>query len=462
MSLVERFSLALQSHLGPLLAGLFLILSLLGAFYWLLVARQRKHDLLAYHFRAHYERALELSKELIFQDTHKADFFGRQTIVRLPQGEHGLCLIPPPDLNNAEVCDRFRCFWRATHFHQLPLFSQYSWKHDERLLVLVQNQLINRKGKRFLTLKHFLTDQRLLHVDREEILLEVARALARLHDLHAEFGGHIYHGFLLPRSIVIDLDSGNRVRHLAIADAGLAFALGPQRVCNRLEKLRQAKLPLERYCSHEILEQMAHLAPEQKKPNRLHDVGPSADFFAFGALAASLFTHQRFTTRNAIKWELIPEKWRPFVEACLSESPQDRPQDFLELEDWLTDPELALTHQSSQPPHNKAPTIVKSELGPLSEMLQRIQETQMHTTADLGELLQSAENAITASRWRPAKKHLDKALLLDPNHALTHVKLAIVCLELGDQKTAERHYFLAKQINPKIAKQFREYLAFKM
>ncbi len=261
----------------------------------------------------------------------------------------------------------------------------------------------------------------------------------------------------------MDLDSGNRVNHLAIAEAGLAFAFGPQEVCDRLEKLRLAKLPIERYCGHEILEQIGYLAPEQKDPRRLHDVGPPSDFFAFGALAVSLFTRQRFTSRDTVKLETIPEKWRPFIEACLSESPQDRPQDFLELEDWLTDPELALTHQtSSHSTNEEVPPITKKEVGPLSLMLERIRDHQTEAPENLSELLHSAEKAIAGSRWKPAKKHLNKALMIDPNHALTHVKLAIVSLELGDQKAAERHYNLSKQLNPKLAKQFREHLAFKM
>ena len=65
----------------------------------------------------------------------------------------------------------------------------------------------------------------------------MARALSRLHDLYAESGGRLYHGFLLPRSIVMDLDSGNRVNHLAIAEAGLAFAFGPQEVCESTRKV---------------------------------------------------------------------------------------------------------------------------------------------------------------------------------------------------------------------------------
>lgn len=464
MTLSERFQLALQSHLGPLLTGLFLLLCLLGTLYWFLIVRQRKRDLLAYHYRAHYERALDLAKELVFQGAHKAEFFGRQTLVRLPQGDLGLCLIPPPDLNNAETCNRFRCFWRATHFQQLPLFSQYTWKHDEQMLVLVQDQLIDRKGKPYLNLKHFITDKRLLPIDREEILLEIARSLARLHDLHAEFGGYIYHGFLLPRSIVIHLDSGNRISHLAIANTGLAFALGPQKIWEQLEKLRLAKLPLERHGSHELLEQMTHLAPEQKDPGRLHDVGPACDFFAFGALAISLFTRQRYTERSTVKWDRLPEKWRPFVEACLSDNPRDRPQDFLELEDWLTDPELALTHQSSQgyAPGKRSPTIIEEETGPLSAMLERLHNPPIPTQKDLQELLHQAETAITGSRWKAARKLLEKALPIDGNHAPTHVKMAIVALELGDEKKAERHYNLAKQLDPKLAKQFREHLAFKM
>ena len=165
-----------------------------------------------------------------------------------------------------------------------------------------------------------------------------------------------------------------------------------------------------------------------------------------------------------MKWDRLPEKWRPFVEACLSDNPRDRPQDFLELEDWLTDPELALTHQSSQgyAPGKRSPTIIEEETGPLSAMLERLHNPPIPTQKDLQELLHQAETAITGSRWKAARKLLEKALPIDGNHAPTHVKMAIVALELGDEKKAERHYNLAKQLDPKLAKQFREHLAFKM
>ncbi len=464
MRLSERFQLALGSHLGTVFIGLMVLLGLLALIYWYLVIRQKRRDLLAFLNRSYYQKATELAKGFTFVGTHKADFFGRQTVVKWTSGSFGLCSIPPPNYVDQGVKDRLRCFHHAKEHLSLPLFVPVLWSCIDPILAVIEGGLVDSRGRLLPSLRHYLLDGKLGVTSREQILLELARALARLHEQRAEFGGYLYHGFLLLRSLFLELDADYRVARLLVANTGMAFAMGPQRFAQLLVQLKEGRLPIEKYSANEMLEQLAMLAPEQRNPHRVSEVGPSSDFFSYGALAVALLGQQRFASVEKIDWDKVPERWRPFLKACLCTEPGQRPQDFHELEDWLDDPELALTYTHSAAEPAMPGLEEKHSANLLTDMLKRahVVSPARPNSDELERYLAEGLKAIKGEKWHVARTSFQKVIKIDGCHAVAHVNMAIACYQLGNRREAEVHYDAAKKADPLVAKGFRQHLAFRL
>lgn len=173
------------------------------------------------------------------------------------------------------------------------------------------------------------------------------------------------------------------------------------------------------------------LAPEQKDATRLKEIGPPCDIFSFAALAVFLLTEERFTHIKNVNWSKIPKKWIPFLQSSLSDSIKQRPKDFTDFDDWLTDPELVRN--------------VKLE-------------TEHHT--NFHHHLTEGSQAMSKSNWKLVRYHFREVLKISPGNPQAHVKVAIACYELGDLKNAEQHYTLAKKCDPVLAKGYRDHVAF--
>ena len=472
MSVLDRLRLGWETHLGTLVIALVIVLAVLAATYWLLVLRLRRKDLLASKFRAHYEAANELLSTYWKPiGAHKAEFFGRQTIVG-QEGQKGLCTVPPPALVDTEILDRFRCFSRAIEGQAVSHRAPLLWHEDQQSFILVEGGLLDAQGRLLPSLKHRLFDKKWSLAAREEVLLELARTLGQIHDCKAELGGDCYHGFVLPRSIYLDIDAENRVNRWVIAHTGIAFAIGPEKLCERLDSLRAGSMPIEKYCAREVLEQAVMLAPEQRDPESFERVGPSADFYAFGALAVTMLTQQKFTDPSDVKWENCPDQWRPFLQACLETIPGRRPKEFMELEDWLSDPELALTHRGDKE-NSGVDASVGSELETpstldVAHLSKRLTSTKnplksaSFTSSSRQDYLNKARKAIQSSKWNHAKKLLRDLQSKSPELAEVHALLAIACYESGELDDADSHYQTAKRLNPDEAKLFRSHVAARM
>jgi uncharacterized membrane protein len=82
MDIADRFERAFESHFGFLIIMLVIFVALLALVYWWMLYRQRRKDLLAYLNNAYYEKAEAAATQWAFVGEHKADFFGRLTIVK--------------------------------------------------------------------------------------------------------------------------------------------------------------------------------------------------------------------------------------------------------------------------------------------------------------------------------------------------------------------------------------------
>lgn len=317
------------SPIGLLIIALAVVLLLLIVAYTLFLARQRREDILVYLYKEHYDHAFRQAAEIKMNYPPVADFFGRRAATILSDGRTAECLIPPPELSTEEIVHRFRRMEsEMAHIPSSP-FTAWTWKWDGKAFILVQEGM-----------KGGSTNQ----TDAEALLLSVAHALRHLHVLKTGEGERFYHGFLLPRSLEV---SGNDV---VITDACLAFALGPELMLKMLKKVMDGILPMDQKLAEELRQQTRMLSPEQRHHSRLAEVGPQADFYAFGALAALLFTGEPFIDQAHVSWEKVPVRWRPLVKQCLKDNPSDRPHDFCEIEEWLADPEYAVRRHVVLPP----------------------------------------------------------------------------------------------------------------
>jgi serine/threonine protein kinase len=476
MNIIDRFSIAFQTEVGLILIALLAFLFILGCSYVLLLMRQKKRDLLAYYNHSFYMKANSALKNFQLLEGHKADFFGRQSQVRCTiNGLLAKCIIPPPQINDNYLMDRFSAFHRATQDSCPPLFAPCLWQSNQDIFMAIYGNLFRSNGKPLLPLKQHLLDNKLSNSEKETLLLDLAHSLAKLHDLHADTGQQLYHGFILPRSIYLDVDGTNKLSACVVSDLGLAFALDAEKLYLQLKSLRKGDLPIEKYCADELIEQISMLAPEQKKADSLHEVGCASDFYTFGALAVSLFTNQRFTSPSSVIWDGISKKWHPFLKGCLEEYPRNRPKDFLECDDWFTDPDLALTYRDAFRHSSEHLPLAHNENEnpqPIAPLLERMKHLRNNPSYEsnlshkneslLQQHLDAGIKAMKVSKWSIARNHFKGALEIDPHHAMIHAQLAIACYELGELNLAEYHHAIAKKNDPIAARTFYDHIAFKI
>lgn len=471
MNLFRRLEIIFESSLGMLLLAFLLALIILIGVYLLLSLRQRMQDALAYHFRQHYEKAKELTKSLSFEGRHKKGLFGRQTLVKEEDGSYGFCLIPSPDLLDAGTLQRFKRYMRAVEHRSLPLLTTYSWVSTQDVLITLQKDLLRSDGRLLSNLREYCLDRQFGQADAELILLELAKGLAALHECTTDVGEKLYYGCLLPSHVFLSFDESKRIHKMYLSDHGIYFSLGAENLSKRFRGLetKAMKKLIEPEVLELALEEQNFLAPEQKDPSRSHEVGPACDFYAFAAIALTLLSTKPFTSVSKVDWKSIDPRWQTFLRNCLQDSPNERPKDFLELQDRLYDPDIALTHVSTDEEIHLEEEEEMVSLGDLAQVLQNSQafhnqqeQVQNQEEGELSTLLGFSQQALSREKWMQAKKYLGKAQILDKKHPEVLVSLAIVFYEEGDLSRAQQLYEEIKESHPKVARRFREHIAFRV
>lgn len=463
----NRFRMALQTELGTVFFALMALLITLGIAYFILKQIQRRKDLYRFLYSAYYEKAEELSEELTFDHHHKAELFGRETVVTFKTGRKGVCLIPPPTIAKGRICDRYTAFLRAFSGLKLSVFAPVIWEHHEECLVIVEGNRISLQGAKTLPITTLVKDKKLSQAEKEGILSSIAQDLAVLHKQQVETGEFLYHGMLLPRYIFVDNMKGSAVRRTAVSLLGIPFAMGPVKVYQRLQALKEGVVSIEKHLAEEILQQMTMLSPEQRNPNKLEQTGPSSDFYTFGCLAILLFTGAYVRDKKKINWSLVPEKWQPFVKGCLEEEPEKRPADFHDLEEWLEDPELGLTQRIPEQEVTDEPSVALDDVD-FSKIILRPTEIDLsqfnEEKKDLKPFdkhMQQGSSALKLHRWEQAHEHFQQAVSLNPKNPQALTSLAISYYEIGEIGEAERFYIEANQLDPSAGKHFRRHIAFR-
>ncbi|MFT4553601.1 MAG: tetratricopeptide (TPR) repeat protein [Chlamydiales bacterium] len=475
MNFVHRLQIIYHSSIGKLLLAFFGVIVVLVFFYIVLRLRQKSVDALAYRYQSYFEKANKNLSSFIVAGRHKADLFGRQTVLKREEGgAYELSLVNSPDFIDDSSCERFRSYHRVIYTLSLPIFSHYTWTYDTDMLITVQKGFVKDDGRLLTTLKEYSLDKKIGQADAELILMEIARALAALHECKTGHGQSLYYGYLLPRSIHLSFDSNKRIERIVLSDHGIPFALGGKAFVKLIDSISKDTKHdfLEELVVKDILQDIHMLAPEQRDLERCHEVGPAADFFSFGALAVSLLSEKKFLSLNEIDWETVPPKWVPFLKDCLQDLVTARPKDFMELQDRLYDPDMALTiNDNIDGCEEEFEEDEPISLGNLAKVLQASKAFQQQEEAVaidpkemsfFDKMLSAGNLALTRGKWATAKKFLEKAYEVDPEHAEVNVGMAIVFYEGGELKEAEGYYLTARDKDSIIAKRFREHIAFKV
>ena len=466
MNFARRFEIIFESSVGSLLIFFFFVLVLLLGIYFILRLRQRRLDALAYYYQEHYEKVAAVTgSKFQYLGRHKADILGRKTIVT-KDDDFFLCLAPPPDLFDQKACERFRFYERAVQHHKLPLFSRYHWTYaDEDLFISLQDRLLNKDGRMLPSLREYFLDRKLGLADGELILLEIARALASLHELKTEQGEQLYYGLLSPRSIHIAFDSRQRINEIVLPHHGLYFACSKKVLSARFDQIAKNEIQgiIENQSLKDCFEELHYLSPEQKDVLSGFEVSAASDFYSFAVLAISLLTQKDYQGAS-FDIKDLPEKWRGFIQACLDKNPDRRPKDFLELQDRLYDPDLALTHHQSE--EDSTDEFLEDDdlsLNELKDVLHSAKKESLGPSKDSYQKLKKlARQNLSYGKWSVAKKHLLEANEQKSSDAEVLVGLSIVYYEEGLLKEAEDFYQKAKAIDVRLAKRFREHIAFRV
>lgn len=308
-----------EGILGILLLILLVVLGIL--LYFLFVKKNGTKENVVSVDEEHYLEGEELLRRegITFAGAASAGFFGKMSVVRrVGTDEHGLCLFPAPDLVDEKSCRRFTQYAEALSRHPIEGIAPFRWwRADHNFIGVVQGELVRSNGHIRMTLREYLLDRTLNQREKEGTLLAIAHVLKSLH------AQGLYHGWLLPRSLFVALTPERIIRGIRVADGGLAYAFSQAQVYERLQLLHARETGMDAYRRHRLLNELVHLSPEQKKKDG--HVGPESDFYAFGSLAARLFSEAPLWGSAEIDWDKVPEKWRTFLQACLSDN---RPTSF--------------------------------------------------------------------------------------------------------------------------------------
>lgn len=461
MNLFTRLQVALQTPLGDLLIFLVLctlVVSFFYLYFWLRFAKSKNPMLRHTGAFKMTERAL---KEITFIDLGVADFFGKSQIVALADGRFAKSLIFYPELTTKLSYQRFRNYHAALHQKEGSSFPKNLIHERANLLVDIETQYVKRDGKSLINFAHFAKDPAFTLAEKEHFLMDLAHRLQALHETHTEQGEPLYHGFLLPQSFYLTVDMVKRITQMFVAYHGCAFSIGKEALSHWLEQVLTEKITIDPEVKEQIKEYAFILAPEQVQRNTPHEMGQPSDFYSFGALAVYLFTGEGFSEPSKINYDQIPHEWKPFIQECLHENPLDRPQNFHELKEYFSNPELTLGQCFSATEalsFSHDGEDVSSALKPFFDQIHRIKQDEPTLTP----LWHQGYAAIKNQAWDEAIQIFKEMMKDDSQTFNAHLGLALTHFQKGEHEQAKYHYFQAKKIDGKKISSFYRLIAFEI
>ncbi len=188
------------------------------------------------------------------------------------------------------------------------------------------------------TLGQYVQGRKLSEEEILRLLRGVAEALDWAHDPSNGKPSIVHRGLKLSNILV---GQGQ----LLLSDFGLSRIAGTGYVLSRtyrslVDSLSDRQTEASKTLQNSFLQTFAFLAPEQKRADRIHEVGVKTDTWAFGILV--YFLLMRHWPEGAFEMPSSKEfklDWDKLIRACLSPDPEKRPAQLLPLLDALVAPE---------------------------------------------------------------------------------------------------------------------------
>lgn len=409
----QRFEIGLATPLGEafvLLLALWAAVSLVYA--WMLLRSRGESN----RALALAESCAEVQKQFGQRSWSqwRMDFFG---LVATAKDGAALCAVLP-ELGGIEASERYARAQIGQCTHK-PLFAYLA-----------------RSSGKMQTLAQYLLDSALSKDMQESLCLELCRQLAKIH------ASGVYHGFVSPGSCVLSQDRVELIHSCA------AYAIGPQAMQKRIQQVESQKAGLERLTQRELSAQLAYLAPEQRQGR----ASASCDFYSYAATCCCIFSSKPFTGAASVDWQTVPAKWHSFLRACLVEEASKRPKDFLELQDRLYDPELALNAMEEVPA--ELPVCETASLKDVASAMKRVMEPEM-----LDSDVRAGLAAIDTRRYNEARSHFKHAEKKGHSSADLQLGWALLFHYEGDSARSEKAYEQCLRLDPAKAARFHKTIA---
>ena len=447
---VHRVQLALNSSIGIVLEMLAVGLVGLILFYIILWAISKKIDKNKQYFKIQEKSCFDLS----FIGEAKYSFWGREKLVKKPDGLFGVSIIPFPNLTDKLAKDRFSDFHSLLAQSEKGCFGKnFNLYFPTSYVAVEDTYVLPTEGRAYITLNEYTKDNTIPWPKAEALLYDLAHTLKALHSLKTKDGESLYHGFLMPTNIYLCTNLLKSITHWVIGEVGFAYSIGAKKAHQWSRDISKVK-KFDSKTLEDIKTFWPMLAPEIRNSALHTKVSYLSDFYNFAALAVYVFTNKVYSDPKEIDWDKVPFKWQKFLKSCLEENLENRPQDFLILQDYLQDPELMLLLENEEKKEILPPTrkkeIETSEIQDAFKKVRKEQPSLMDANTNL-------DNGDYQSAIALYSEHLESKFFLD-----AHIGLAICYHYLNDPKQSQYHYQKVKEKAPLKLKEFHQKIAFKI
>jgi tetratricopeptide (TPR) repeat protein len=453
MEFSDKINLALDTPLGSFLMVISTSFASLLVIYLFLSIRQKQHDTFVFHNLQAIKELKKLHSAFLFSEHGTNTPFGRLIPITHKTNKNRLqCLFFNPQLFNKNAQKKLQNYLLLTDSSSFEHVMTYEDLSFQPFSVIVKGAWAQKK----LTSCHeLLMDRNLSAIQSQHLLLELASFLSKLHKTKDNQGKSLFHGFLCPLTLMINLSPNDSINTFKFSFPGIAYALGKdgQTLISQYKK-KPPKVPNS--FEKQLLNQLDFFAPEYFLDSLQKDTGAHSDVYSFAKLAQYLFSSSCNSFKN------IPESWLPFIKQCLDPISDNRPRDLLELQDLLEASEII------QPPLSQIPQIPvalqeeeeEEEEESLGNLIDQLQQQSKITQEDT--LLKKGITLIKQKKWNQGKKELLPLLKKIPKNATLLTYLAICHHELKEISKAEGFYLQAKKQDPKIAQTFRKHTAYQI
>ena len=322
MEFSDKIQLALDTPIGSFLIFISTSFICLLIIYLSLSLRQRKHNSLVLFYQENIQALKKLHPSYEFSKQGTSTPFGKLIpITQKTTKNASQCLLIDPKLFNNDIHTKFLSYISLSEDFFLSHTVSYEDLNVKPLSVIVHG-LWTPNQKKLISCHELLMDKKLSHIQAQHLTLEIASFLSKLHKTKDSTGSSLFHGFLCPLTLMINLNINFSIESFKFSFTGLPYALGKdfQFLINKYKKTPSKSL---NHFEKDLVSQLDFFAPEYFLESLQENIGSHSDVYSFAKLILFLFSSSNDSMEN------IPNPWKLFIKKCLDPVPSNRPKDLL-------------------------------------------------------------------------------------------------------------------------------------